>query len=156
MVVNPCMTTGVAEGTIQWVLYEHLKKRQIEAKAERLIAMGEHHQDSKLHKKSVQDWIGNLAAAAASKFVAAGLTYPHEVIRTRLRQPAENGVLKYTGLWQSLTLIIKEEGAASLYGGMTAHLMRVVPNAAIMFFCYEAIVYNFAGGREREAAALKA
>lgn len=102
------------------------------------------------------DWIGNLAAAAASKFVAAGLTYPHEVIRTRLREPAENGILKYTGLWQSLTLIVKEEGAAALYGGMTAHLMRVVPNAAIMFFCYEAIVYNFAGGREREAAALKA
>ncbi|KAG2179774.1 hypothetical protein INT43_003557 [Umbelopsis isabellina] len=146
---------GVAEGTIQWVIYEHLKKRQIEAKAERLLAMGQHQQDSKLHKKSVQDWIGNLAAAAASKFVAAGLTYPHEVIRTRLRQPAENGILKYTGLWQSLTLIIKEEGAASLYGGMTAHLMRVVPNAAIMFFCYETIVYNFAGGREREAAALK-
>ncbi|GAB5592929.1 Pyrimidine nucleotide transporter [Umbelopsis nana] len=147
---------GVAEGTIQWVIYEHLKKRQMEAKAERLIASGSLHKDSNAHAKSVQDWIGNLAAAAASKFVAAGLTYPHEVIRTRLRQPAENGILKYTGLWQSLTLIVKEEGAAALYSGMTAHLMRVVPNAAIMFFCYEAIVYNFAGGREREAAALKA
>ncbi|KAH8551191.1 mitochondrial carrier domain-containing protein [Umbelopsis sp. PMI_123] len=146
---------GVAEGTIQWVIYEHLKKRQMEAKAERLIASGQR-ADSNAHAKSVQDWIGNLAAAAASKFVAAGLTYPHEVIRTRLRQPAEHGVRKYTGLWQSLTLIIKEEGAGALYGGMTAHLMRVVPNAAIMFFCYEAIVYHFAGGREREAAALKA
>jgi solute carrier family 25 protein 33/36 len=32
---------------------------------------------------------------------------------------------------------------ASLYGGMSAHLMRVVPNAAIMFFCYEAILHHF-------------
>jgi hypothetical protein len=44
---------GVAEGTIQWVIYEHLKKRQIEAKAERLIATGQR-ADSAAHAKSVQ------------------------------------------------------------------------------------------------------
>jgi solute carrier family 25 protein 33/36 len=80
--------------------------------------------------------------------VAACIAYPHEVIRTRLREPAKNGVIKYTGLLQCLKLVIKEEGAASLYGGMSAHLMRVVPNAAIMFFCYEAILHNF--GQEKK------
>lgn len=89
------------------------------------------------------DWAGHLGAAATSKFVAACIAYPHEVIRTRLRQPAENGVRKYTGLYQCLRLVAKEEGAAALYGGMTAHLLRVVPNAAIMFFCYEAIVQKY-------------
>ena len=82
--------------------------------------------------------------------MAACLTYPHEVLRTRLRQPAENGVLKYTGLTQCLRTVLKEEGVGALYGGMTAHLLRVVPNAAIMFFCYEFIVYKFGGGAERE------
>ena len=33
---------------------------------------------------------------------------------------------------------------AALYGGMTAHLMRVVPNAAILFCCYELVVSFFA------------
>jgi solute carrier family 25 protein 33/36 len=93
--------------------------------------------------KTARDWAGHLGAAATSKFVAACVAYPHEVIRTRLRQPAENGVRKYTGLAQSLSLIVKEEGFAALYGGMTAHLLRVVPNAAIMFFCYEAIVQKY-------------
>lgn len=93
--------------------------------------------------KSLQGWVGNIGAAAVAKLVAACITYPHEVIRTRLRQPAENGVRKYTGLWQCLRLVAKEEGMTALYGGMTAHLMRVVPNAAIMFFCYEAILHNF-------------
>lgn len=47
------LIAGVAEGTIQWVIYEHLKKRQIEAKAERLIATGQRG-DSAAHAKSVQ------------------------------------------------------------------------------------------------------
>ena len=67
------------------------------------------------------------------------LTTP-QVIRTRLRQPLENGKVKYTGLVQTLRLVIAEEGAKSLYGGLSAHLMRVIPNAAVMFFIYEAVI----------------
>ncbi len=48
--------------------------------------------------------------------------------------------MKYTGLRQATKLIYQEEGILAFYGGMTAHLMRVVPNAAIMFFCYEMFV----------------
>jgi solute carrier family 25, member 33/36 len=62
------------------------------------------------------------------------------VIRTRLRQSPVNGVLKYTGIVQSLKLIYKQEGVHALYGGMTAHLMRVVPNAALLFLSYEIII----------------
>lgn len=89
-------------------------------------------------------WLGNLGAAAVAKLVAACVAYPHEVIRTRLREPVpKNGVVKYNGLLQTLKLVVKEEGIVALYGGMSAHLMRVVPNAAIMFFCYEAILHKF-------------
>ncbi|KAI9281052.1 mitochondrial carrier domain-containing protein [Sporodiniella umbellata] len=126
---------GVAEGTIQWVIYEKLKRKWSVPK--------ENNQGTLVGGKTIRDWMGHLGAAATSKFVAACVAYPHEVIRTRLRQPAENGVVKYTGLGQCLRLVIKEEGVAALYGGMTAHLLRVVPNAAIMFFCYEAIVQKF-------------
>jgi solute carrier family 25 protein 33/36 len=135
---------GVTEGTIQWVLYERLKKWT--KSFERRGALGE--------------WLGLLGSAGAAKFVAALISYPHEVpffarltlfrlfvdihafkvIRTRLRQPLTNGKLKYTGLWQTLRLVIAEEGVMSLYGGLSAHLMRVVPNAAVMFFIYEGIL----------------
>lgn len=129
---------GVAEGTIQWVIYENLKKKWCAPKDALSLR-----NEKTIGGKTVQDWLGHLGAAATSKFVAACIAYPHEVIRTRLRQPAENGVPKYTGLAQSFSLIIKEEGFGALYGGMTAHLLRVVPNAAIMFFCYEAIVQKY-------------
>ena len=63
-----------------------------------------------------------------------------QVIRTRLRQPLVNGKMKYTGLLQTLQLVIREEGARSLYGGLSAHLMRVVPNAAVMYAIYEGVL----------------
>ena len=63
-----------------------------------------------------------------------------QVVRTRLRQPLVNGKVKYTGLAQTFRLVIAEEGAKSLYGGLSAHLMRVIPNAAVMFFIYEAVI----------------
>ncbi|KAI9353937.1 mitochondrial carrier domain-containing protein [Pilaira anomala] len=124
---------GVAEGTVQWVIYEKLKKRWA-------------HSPAQMENKKTfggKTWLGNLGAAAMAKLVAACIAYPHEVIRTRLREPTKNGVVKYTGILQCLKLIIREEGVISLYGGMSAHLLRVVPNAAIMFFCYEAILHNF-------------
>ncbi|KAJ7493342.1 mitochondrial carrier protein RIM2 [Mycena galericulata] len=85
-------------------------------------------------------WLGMLGSAGTAKCVASLITYPHEVIRTRLRQPQVNGVVKYTGLLQTLRLIIAEEGARRLYGGLSAHLMRVVPNAAVMYSIYEGIL----------------
>lgn len=68
---------GVTEGVIQWTLYEQLKKR---------ILWGE-------------DGFGQAAAAGLAKLTATCFTYPHEVVRTRLRQtPPPGQPPKYTGL----------------------------------------------------------
>ncbi|KAH9930241.1 mitochondrial carrier [Fomitopsis serialis] len=115
---------GVTEGTIQWTLYERLKL---------LTASTE-------GQGGVQEWLGMLGSAGTSKCVATLITYPHEVIRTRLRQPLVDGKMKYTGLVQTLRLVIAEEGTRSLYGGLSAHLMRVIPNAAVMYSIYEAVL----------------
>lgn len=67
-----------------------------------------------------------------------------QVARTRLRQaPMANGQLKYTGLIQCFKLVWVEEGLLGLYGGLTPHLMRTVPSAAIMFGMYEGILRLF-------------
>ncbi|KAI9068963.1 mitochondrial carrier [Trametes sanguinea] len=115
---------GVTEGTIQWVLYERLK---------RLTARTE-------GKGGLQEWFGMLGSAGTAKCAASLITYPHEVLRTRLRQPLVDGKVKYTGLLQTLRLVIAEEGARLLYGGLSAHLMRVIPNAAVMYSIYEAVL----------------
>jgi solute carrier family 25 protein 33/36 len=58
---------GVTEGTIQWVLYERLK---------RLTADTE--------KGGVLEWVGMLGSAGTAKCVASLITYPHEVCCTFL------------------------------------------------------------------------
>lgn len=115
---------GVTESTIQWVLYERLKLLTASTQG----------------AGGLQEWAGMLASAGTAKCVASLITYPHEVLRTRLRQPLVDGRKKYTGLIQTLRLVIAEEGARSLYGGLSAHLMRVVPNAAVMYSIYEGIL----------------
>lgn len=137
---------GVTEGTIQWTLYERLKR----------VTRGAEGQGGFV------GWFGMLGSAGMAKCIASLLTYPHEVrsdyafvillckclrgffskvIRTRLRQPPINGIKKYTGLYQTLQVIIAEEGVGRLYGGLSAHLLRVVPNAAVMFSIYEGILW---------------
>ena len=54
---------GVTEGTIQWTLYERLK---------RLTATTE-------GKGGVMEWVGMLGSAGTAKCVASLITYPHEV-----------------------------------------------------------------------------
>lgn len=63
------------------------------------------------------------------------------MIRTRLRQaPLADGRRKYFSIVQCFRTIVKEEGFVALYGGMTPHLLRVVPSAAIMFTVYEGVL----------------
>ena len=120
---------GVAESTLQWVLYEQMKIA-LRQREERLIASN---RTPTAWDKSI-DWGGKVGGAGAAKFFAALVTYPHEVVRTRLRQvPLADGRMKYTGIVQCFRVMIKEEGVGSLYGGLTPHVLRVVPSAAIMF-----------------------
>jgi solute carrier family 25, member 33/36 len=58
------------------------------------------------------------------------------VARTRLRQEGN----KYTGFFQTIGLVFKEEGVRGLYKGMATHLIRQIPNTAIVMTTYELIV----------------
>jgi len=55
---------GVAEGTIQWTLYEHLKGLSTRAEG---------------HLSPAAQWAGMLGSAGTAKCVASLITYPHEV-----------------------------------------------------------------------------
>ncbi|KAG8160995.1 hypothetical protein KVR01_009259 [Diaporthe batatas] len=127
---------GVTESTLQWVLYERLKKG-LKHREERLVASGREWS----WWDHFVDYTGKAGAAGGAKLFAAVIAYPHEVARTRLRQaPTADGRPKYTGLMQCFKRVWLEEGLVGLYGGLTPHLMRTVPSAAIMFGMYEVIL----------------
>ena len=129
---------GGIESTLQWVLYEQMKSFLHRKSVELHGVYG----TTKTTKDHVLEWCARSGSAGAAKFVASLLTYPQEVVRTRLRQAplSETGKPKYTGLVQCFKLVLKEEGFASMYGGLTPHLLRTVPNSIIMFGTWELIV----------------
>ena len=63
-------------------------------------------------------------------------------IHTYPQSHSKSSVLS-KGLLQTFLNIYRYEGISALYGGITPHLLRVVPNAAIMFCCYELTIHAF-------------
>ena len=127
---------GVTESTLQWVLYEQMKLI-LRTRESELAASGR----APTAWDQTVSWGGRITAAGSAKFFAALVTYPHEVIRTRLRQtPLRDGRMRYTGIVQCFRTIWKEEGMVALYGGLIPHMLRVVPSAAIMFGTYVLIL----------------
>lgn len=145
---------GVIETTLHLASYERIK------------VMVAHHYERKGKAQSSEVAQGLIMSGAAglSKLIAVLIAYPHEVslpfynppelanlkypqvLRTRLRQaPMANGRQKYTGVVQCLRLMVKEEGFAALYGGLTAHMIRTVPSAAITLGTYELVLKLLSG-----------
>lgn len=65
---------GVAESTMQWTLYEQMKLALIR-REERVANSGR----ALTRWDHTVAWTGKIAAAGSAKFIAALLTYPHEV-----------------------------------------------------------------------------
>lgn len=126
---------GISETVIHFVIYESIKQKLLEYKT---ASMMENDEES---VKEASDFVGMMLAAATSKTCATTIAYPHEVVRTRLR---EEGT-KYRSFFQTLSLLVQEEGYGSLYRGLTTHLVRQIPNTAIMMATYELVVYLLNG-----------
>ena len=112
---------GISESSLQFMLYEEFKK---------LVKANKKGKDMNPAE--------TLAASSVAKMIAAIVTYPHEVLRTRMRE--KGAEKKYTGVINAFRVIARTEGLPGLYGGMMPHLLRVIPNAAIMFLTYETVL----------------
>lgn len=123
---------GCTEGALQFLVYEQLKTRLLRRENHARHVQG-------LESTQQLSKVKYFFSAALAKGMASILTYPHEVARTRMREQALSGVFKYKGMWQSLGVIAREEGRSGLYSGMGVHLLKVVPNSALMFLTYEIV-----------------
>jgi solute carrier family 25 (mitochondrial citrate transporter), member 1 len=64
-----------------------------------------------------------------------------DVVKTRMQKQVVviGKIPKYTGLFQSCSVIAKEEGMFALWKGITPRLMRIIPGQAITFMTYEMV-----------------
>ena len=78
-----------------------------------------------------------LVAGGSAGCIACTLTYPLDLIRTRLA--AQTTVKHYNGIADALMKILRDEGARGLYRGLKPTLIGVGPNLALNFTAYETL-----------------
>lgn len=113
----------VANPAIQFMVYEALKRRFVldiqHTSALKFFAIG-----------------------AIAKIIATVLTYPLQLVQTKLRHGNTDKSLELppdTDMVQMLLIILKKQGAAGLFRGLEAKLLQTVLTAALMFMTYEKI-----------------
>ncbi|QSL65000.1 hypothetical protein MERGE_002304 [Pneumocystis wakefieldiae] len=85
-------------------------------------------------------WFKVILASVISKMVAGSITYPHEVIRTRIQTQIyykDSQKTQYRGVFHTFFRIYYEEGWKSLYSGMGTNLIRTVPVSMVMLLSFE-------------------
>jgi solute carrier family 25 protein 33/36 len=118
---------GLSEIVVRFVVYEQLREMFISDSY------------SKGGRVQSSDVAGLMLIGGAAKIAGAVLTYPYEVVRTRLREQNT----KYSGFWQTLYKVAREEGRPGLYRGLVVDLVRSVPNTAVTMVTYELVVLLF-------------
>ncbi|XP_067935657.1 peroxisomal membrane protein PMP34-like [Watersipora subatra] len=124
----------VCNPTIQFVVYEALKRRFL--KLLRVPQLGS---------------LTLFLIAAIAKAVATLLTYPVQMVQSRMRAHSRNGD-KPMSIKDCVYQILRNKGPVGLYKGIEAKLLQTIAMAALMFMTYERIsmsVFTIMGIRGR-------
>ncbi|KAF4621265.1 hypothetical protein D9613_000226 [Agrocybe pediades] len=81
-----------------------------------------------------------LSCGALAGSISQTLTYPFDVLRRKMQVTGMQGSLvKYNGVFDALSSIIRTEGVQGLYRGLWPNLLKVAPSIATSFFTYELV-----------------
>ena len=119
----------VSHGAIQFMVYEELKS----------VASGwRSSQRNGRHRTVSSPEI--MGIGALSKLAATVITYPTQVVRSRLQQRMQHRAIRYKSGMDVLRITLRREGWRGLYKGIVPNVLRVVPQSALTFLVYENVM----------------
>ncbi|VDP18166.1 unnamed protein product [Onchocerca flexuosa] len=114
---------GTIHGAIQFMLYNRFKD-------ERLKRLG-------LPANHILNTVDCLVYSAASKIIATTITFPYQVLRTRL----QDHHAKYIGIFDLISKTYRTEGVHGFYKGLLIGNLRLLPNVIVTYVTYENVRY---------------
>ncbi|CAK42180.1 uncharacterized protein An15g00110 [Aspergillus niger] len=112
---------GVSHGALQFMAYEQLKLHR-----------------SRMAPSAGTTGLGNVdlfVISSLSKLFAGCVTYPYQVLRSRLQ--TYDAHLVYSGVRDAVAQIWAREGITGFYKGLGPNLLRVLPSTWVTFLVYE-------------------
>ncbi|KAJ7895995.1 mitochondrial carrier domain-containing protein [Mycena olivaceomarginata] len=148
---------GVSNGAIQFVVYERMKRWGFEVKKRQYQLAG--------RPWTVEaDKLSNTAysvMSGGSKLAALSLTYPYQVVRSRIQfyqvDVSRNNATSH--LYPTIPATVRrtwaQEGVRGFYRGLGTNLVRVLPGTCITFVVYENIAWLLRSTAEKRDQAAK-
>lgn len=132
---------GNSNGAVQFAAYEPMKRlwrRHVDTQAS--------------HSQGKEEKMGNLATLAisgGSKIFAGTVTYPYQVLRSRLQ--TYNAEETYgRGIMAVTRNIWRESGWRGFYRGCATNVVRVLPSTWVTFLVYENVRYYLSGVKSED------
>ncbi|KAF1986076.1 mitochondrial folate carrier protein Flx1 [Aulographum hederae CBS 113979] len=118
---------GVSHGAVQFVAYERLKewRSQQIRDTDGMGAVGH---------VELTNW-DYLTLSASSKVFAGSITYPYQVVRSRLQTYDADKI--YKGAGDVMRQVWQREGLIGFYKGLIPNIVRVLPSTCVTFLVYE-------------------